>query len=95
MYLHIGEDRVVFIRDIIAIMDIEKTTISKNTREYLKKCEEKGIIEAVGADIPKSFIVTMKNTGEEKVFLSPISSSTLGKRIFKQADDSRRNYIDG
>lgn len=92
MFLHIGEEKVVFIEDILAVMDIERTTTSNNTREFLKKCEEKGMVEAVGADIPKSFIVTWRD-GVQKVFLSPISSNTLGKRILKLTDDFRRNTL--
>ncbi|MGI6085398.1 MAG: extracellular matrix regulator RemB [Acetivibrionales bacterium] len=92
MILHIGEENVVFMNDIIAIFDIEKTTISNNTREYLKACEEKGMIKTVGKDIPKSFIVTMRN-GKQKVYLSPISSSTLNKRVLKETEDIRRNPV--
>ncbi|NLB79594.1 MAG: DUF370 domain-containing protein [Clostridiaceae bacterium] len=89
MILHIGEEKVVFISDIITIMDIEKTTTSNNTREFLKRCEEKGMIKTIGSDIPKSFIVTMRN-GKQTVYLSPISSATLNKRIMKETDDIRR-----
>lgn len=88
--LHIGEEKVVFIKDIIAVMDIEKTTTSNNTREFLKSCEEKGMVVTIGSDIPKSFIVTMRN-GKQTVYLSPISSATLNKRIIRETDDIRRN----
>ena len=90
MILHIGEEKVVFVNNIIAVMDIEKTTTSNNTREFLKRCEEKGLVETIGSDIPKSFIVTMRN-GKQTVYLSPISSATLNKRILKDTDDIRRN----
>ena len=50
------------------------------------------MIETIGTDIPKSFIVTMQN-GKQTVYLSPISSATLNKRIKKDTDDIRRNYI--
>lgn len=93
MILHIGEDKVVFVKDILAIMDIEKTTTSNNTREFLKSCEEKGMVETVGSDIPKSFIVTMRS-GKQKIYLSPISSVTLNKRILKDTDDIRRSPTD-
>lgn len=86
MFLHLGEEKSVFINDIIAIMDIERTTTSNNTREYLKKCEEKGIVDAIGTDIPKTFIVALTD-GQQRVYLSPISSSTLNKRIIKLTDD--------
>ena len=35
MFLHLGEDVVVRVKDIIAIMDMENTTISKITKEFL------------------------------------------------------------
>jgi hypothetical protein len=88
--LHIGAEEIVFIRDIVAIMDIERTTTSNTTRGFLKACEEKGMVVSVGDDIPKSFIVTIRE-GKQKVYLSPISSTTLYKRTMKQTKDNRRN----
>lgn len=90
MFLHIGSNEIVLIKDIVAIMDIERTTTSQTTRKYLKKCEEKGIITTIGEDIPKSFIITLEG-GEEKVYLSPISSATLKKRVCKPLSSDRRN----
>jgi hypothetical protein len=61
MFLHIGADEVVFLNDVIAIIDIERTTTSNTTREFLKSCEKRKITRTVGTDIPKSFIVTEKD----------------------------------
>ena len=93
MYLHIGSDEIVFLKDIIAIMDIERTTTSHTTREFLKGCEARNIVKTVGTDIPKSFIVARKD-GKVLVYLSPISSSTLCKRAKKQNNYGRRNGTD-
>jgi hypothetical protein len=90
VFLHIGEEMIVFLNDILAIMDIEKTTTSNNTREFLKSCEEKGMVVTVGSDIPKTFIVTV-NKGKQTVYLSPISSATLKKRILKMSREN--NYV--
>lgn len=90
MFLHIGSNQVVKIKDIVAIMDIERTTTSQITRKYLKRCEEKGIIKTIGMDIPKTFIITREG-GEDRVYLSPISSSTLNKRVSKPLKSDRRN----
>jgi hypothetical protein len=84
MFLHIGGDVVVKLIDIIAILDLETTTISKNTKEFLKIAEEEGFIISISDDIPKSFVIT-ETDKKSKIFLSPISSSTLYKRT---------NYID-
>jgi RNA polymerase-interacting CarD/CdnL/TRCF family regulator len=58
MFLHIGGDVVLPMRNIIAIMDIESTTVSKDTKEFLKIAEEEGYIESISNDLPKSFIIT-------------------------------------
>jgi hypothetical protein len=79
MFLHIGGNIVIPIKDIIAIFDMEKTTISKDTREFLKTAEEEGFIESISYDLPKSFILT-ENEKNSKIYLSPISSTTLQKR---------------
>lgn len=89
MFLHIGSNEIVFKRDIIAIMDIERTTTSQITRSFLKHCEEKGIVKTVGIDIPKSFILTNRN-GKETVYLTPISAATLSKRTGVKRNSHRR-----
>ena len=35
MYLNIGENFVLRTRDIIAVFDMDKTTVNKATRDYL------------------------------------------------------------
>ena len=79
MFLHIGGDVVIAMKNIIAIMDIESTTISKDTKEFLRVAEEEGFIKAISADLPKSFIMTERDK-KSKIYLSPISSATLQKR---------------
>jgi hypothetical protein len=79
MFLHIGGDTVIPIKNIIAIMDLDKTTISKDTRDFLKIAEEEGFIETISDDLPKSFIITEIDK-KSKIYLSPISSVTLQKR---------------
>ncbi|MDP4118822.1 MAG: DUF370 domain-containing protein [Bacillota bacterium] len=80
MFLHIGNDYIVFNKDIIAVMDFETTTISKITREFLKEAEEEGFIVNVSDDIPKSFIIT-ESKGKSRIYISNIATSTLLKRM--------------
>ena len=79
MFLHIGSDYVIPIKSIIAILDLEKTTVSKDTKEFLRIAEEEGFIETINDDIPKSFILT-ETDKKSKIYLSSISSVTLQKR---------------
>ncbi len=80
MYLHLGMDKVITFDDIIGIFDLDTTTVSKNTRNYLAKAEKSGIVENVCYDLPKSFIVCRNKKGEDKVYIAQISSTTLQKR---------------
>jgi ribosomal protein S8 len=79
MFLHLGGDVVVSLKNVIAIMDLETTTISKITKEFLAVAEEEGFIESISEDLPKSFIITEIDK-KSKIYLSPISSVTLQKR---------------
>ncbi len=78
MFLHLGGNTTVAIKDIIAIIDISSKN-PKITQEFLKTVEEEGFIEKTSDDDPKSVIITEINK-KSKVFLSSISSSTLYKR---------------
>ena len=80
MYLHLGMDKVITFDEIVGIFDLDTTTVSKRTRDYLAKAEKAGIVENVCYDIPKSFIVCRDKNGNEKVYISQISSTTLLKR---------------
>lgn len=79
MFLHIGGDIVIPMKNVIAILDIETTTLSKDTKDFLKIAEEEGFIEAISGDLPKSFVIT-EIEKKSKIYLSPISSVTLQKR---------------
>jgi ribosomal protein S8 len=79
MFIHLGKDIAVPIKNIIAILDLETTTTSKITKEFLAVAQEEGFIENISEDIPKSFIITEQDK-KSKIYLSHISSVTLLKR---------------
>ena len=79
MYLHLGGDVVVNLKDVIAIMDLDVTTVSKITREFLTVAEEEGFVINVSDDLPKSYVLTERDN-ESRLYVSPISSTTLLKR---------------
>ena len=78
MYLHLGQDYVVHTSDIIGIFDLDPTSVSKNTRGFLRHAENEGAVVTLSDELPKSFVVT--DFPDETVFISPISSKTLEKR---------------
>lgn len=74
---------MVFLKDIVAIIDMERSTVSQDTRNFLKTSEEEGFIINVDKnELPKSIIIT-QGKYSNKVYLSPISTSTLYKRYLK------------
>jgi len=79
MFLHIGGEVVIPEKNIIAIMDIDSTTMSKDSKDFLRIAEEEGFIISVSSDLPKSYIIT-ESDKKSVIFLSPISSLTLQKR---------------
>ena len=40
MYLHLGHDTVIRKEEILGIFDIDTSTVSKHTRDYLEKKEK-------------------------------------------------------
>lgn len=80
MYLHIGNNYSVDTRDIVAVFDIENTTVGKSTKLLLDRAEKEHKCVYTTYEMPKSFVITMKN-GSEKVYISQLSASTLRKRL--------------
>jgi extracellular matrix regulatory protein B len=79
MFIHLGGDIVISIKDVISIMDLESSNLSNTTKEFLNIAEDEGFIRKISEDEPKSFILTEKDN-KTIIYLSPISSVTLYKR---------------
>ncbi|MBE7062620.1 MAG: DUF370 domain-containing protein [Clostridia bacterium] len=75
MYIHIGGETAVAKREIVGIMDMENTSTSRVTRDFLRKMEEEGKVITTSPDLPKSFVVT-----GEYVYITPVTAQTLEKR---------------
>ena len=68
VFLHLGENVVVPVKDVIGIFDIQTAMYSSDTIQFL-----------ITDGKPKSFVIAEIDK-MSKVYLSPISSSTLTKR---------------
>ena len=79
MYLSIGNDMAVRESSIIGIFDMDNTSTSKRTRDFLNKAEKEGQVVPCD-DLPKSFVLTVEY-GMSRVHLTSLSSSTLEKRL--------------
>ncbi len=82
MFLHLGADTVILLRDVITITDF-KTIRSGINDDFLRVMTEENLVDDISDGNAKSFIVT-----DKKVFLSAISATTLKKRAqFLSEDD--------
>ena len=79
MYLSIGNDMAVRDRSIIGIFDLDNTSTSRRTREFLENAEQEGEVVPCD-DLPKSFVLTSEY-GFSRVRLTALSSYTLEKRL--------------
>lgn len=79
MFLHIGNDVVVRCEDIIAVFDMDNTTIAKSSREFLTDAQKNNKVIDICEDLPKSYVVT-NCEGETKVYISSVASQTIYKR---------------
>ena len=68
MYLHIGENKVVRKKDILAIFDMDSSTVSSVTKKYLSNAQKEGRVKSLGFDLPRTFIIMKDNT----VYLSSL-----------------------
>ena len=79
MYLSIGNDMAVRDSSIIGIFDMDNTSTSKRTRDFLARAERDGGVVPCD-DLPKSFVVTAEY-GFNRVYLTSLNTATLEKRL--------------
>ena len=74
MFLHLGADTIIPLKNVILISDRKEEKSTINT-EFLQTMEDEGLIIDVSCGNAKSFIIA-----DDQVYLSAISSFTLKKR---------------
>ncbi len=79
MYLHLGQNTIVMTNRILGVFDLDNTTGSKSTKEFLAKAQREGRVVDVTWELPKSFIIC-EEQGREIVYLSQMTPATLQKR---------------
>lgn len=96
MYIHLGQETVVLQNDVIGIFDLDTSTVSKSTRNYLNKAEKDGDVVNITYELPKSFIVCKDKSRKSgrRVYISQISSSTLRRRadVYQGIDSSSNSF---
>ncbi|MBQ7713486.1 MAG: DUF370 domain-containing protein [Oscillospiraceae bacterium] len=84
MYLNIGNDQLIPARRIVGVFDLEITSQSKRTGEFLKRAEADGVVLDACEDVPKSFLVCDHPYHRQIVYLSQLNSRTLLGRAEEQ-----------
>ena len=79
MYLNIGKNRVIRKESILGIFDLDSSSQSYLTREFLSAAEKAGRVVNAAEDIPNSFLLCEEEDGVT-VYLSQSTSRTLWKR---------------
>ena len=79
MYLYLGQSTVVPKSSVVAVCDMDNTTQSKHTMEFLRRAQREGRLVTVSEELPKSFVVCCED-GRTTVYLSQLAPQTLLKR---------------
>ncbi len=85
MYLHLGNETVIKTDDIVGIFDLDTSTVSKHTRDYLTLSEKNRQVFTVSFELPKSFILC-DDGKSKKIYICQLSSKTLQKRLLSRKD---------
>ena len=80
MYLSIGSDFAVRDKSILGFFDLDNTSYSKHSRNFLKEAEKQGEVVTITDDLPKSFVLT-EEFGMNRVYLTQLGSAALEKRL--------------
>ncbi len=75
MLLNLGQSAALWDDQVVGIFDLDNASWAVRTREFLKRAEERGAVEAVGDGLPRSFVVC-----PEKVVLCQLSPRALARR---------------
>ena len=76
-YVYLGGDAALEDSRIVGIFDLDNTSWSYLTRDFLSRAEQAGKVINAAEDIPRSFVLCTDKT----VILTQPSTSTLAKRL--------------
>lgn len=80
MYIPIGLDLSVRERDVVGVFDLDNTSWSKRTREFLSAAEQNGEVVEATDTLPKSFVLT-REYGMQRIYLTKANSAALQRRM--------------
>ena len=88
MYISLGKNTFLTEEEIIGVFDLDITSQSHLTREFLSRSEKRGQVQDAAEDIPNAFVLSGKKE-QQTVFLIQNTSGTLKKKL-DQLQEERR-----
>ena len=81
-FLHVGHNKSIRSRDIVGIFDMDNSTVSGVTRNFLSMAQKNGEVINATDEIPKSYIlICKKKERKPKVIVSQLAVQTLNERL--------------
>jgi hypothetical protein len=75
MYLHLGDDVLTKLEDVIMIINSEDSAGVSTNADFLANVAAKGMVKNIDQENNKAIVIT-----DHRIFMSPISVATLKKR---------------
>ncbi len=80
MYVYLGGEAALDERSIVGLFEMDNTSWSYLTREFLSRAERQGRVRTAAEDIPRSFVLCRDDT----VILTQPSTAVLARRLEDQ-----------
>ena len=82
MYLHVGNNQNIRIKDIVGIFDADTATVSAITKKYLSVADAKKSVLFASEEIPKSFVLYKdEKKNKYRICFSQLSTASLCGRV--------------
>ena len=83
MYIPIGLDFSVRDSAVIGVFDLDNTSWSARTREFLAQAEKNGQAVDAAGGLPKSLVPTQEY-GEQRIYLTRANAAVLQRRMAEE-----------
>lgn len=79
-YVYLGGDAALEEDQIVGLFDLDNTSWSHLTRDFLARAERDGRVTSAAEDLPRSFVLC----ADERVILTQPTTATLARRLEDQ-----------
>ncbi len=86
--MHLGKSETVNDKSVIGIFDIEKATLSEDTRQFLRTNQKEFKTVNLARDLPAAFVVS-KEEFTDRVYITALSVKALVKRAKGYSEEKR------